>query len=717
LEVAHIRLQDEKRQLSAKVDDLTRQLNEMEEKVAGRQNEPNPHVDMKSSTNIAVSNAVPGSSLSTNIALSNAVPGSSLDPRDDLDQQLGLDAACQSTNTSELTRGVMYNETHWRPLNGDLAVDTMPAMPVMEGLCTKKVARIEAEIARRGPSFLSNSQRDTSHFYVGAWKDRTNRFYSGKTILIGETEWMPIAMAHRTDLNYEVRPSLDNGATTKSNQLEICLCEILSDGTTKVFAAQRGAGSTMIVTCEDAPELRCVLDHHKDEGPTPSKRLTSYTIDVTQILQSQTTGPLDSKDLWERWISKLDKLLKTNMFDYCMGSIIVLNSVCLGISSELSLPGGPGVPVILEHFENLFLTLYVIESAANLLARGKACFKDQWFLFDFSLVVIGAAYQWCIQYLIPEENGSVLEQVLVLRTLRLLRLLRAMRMLPMLKVVWRLTYGLLTSANTMLSTLALIILILYMFACLGLELITKRKEIRDNAELMVLVDLNFKNLYTTMVTLLQFVTLDSVAAIYGPFVQAEPWLLLYFFPIILVVSVALMNMVTAVLVEGALAQANSDRDARNRFLIKKVKQHTPMFKAIFAELDNDDSQSITVGELENLNIEDLPPLCQQAMENFKFENMVELFEMLDGDTSGSINEEEFVNGLVNLSLTDHQVPPEVIIILKLARTLTRRSNDLTSQLAEVRGDIHQLFLEMSKGFTAPHHRQECKSNTLEVLSI
>lgn len=35
--------------------------------------------------------------------------------------------------------------------------------------------------------------------------------------------------------------------------------------------------------------------------------------------------------------------------------------------------------------------------------------------------------------------------------------------------VWRLVYGLLTSHNAMFSTLALIVLTLYIFACLGVE--------------------------------------------------------------------------------------------------------------------------------------------------------------------------------------------------------------------------------------------------------
>merc|ERR1712008_184829 len=91
-------------------------------------------------------------------------------------------------------------------------------------------------------------------------------------------------------------------------------------------------------------------------------------------------------------------------------------------------------------------------------------------------------------------------------------------------------------------------------------------------------------------------------------------------------------------------------------------------------------------------------------ENFKFESMVELFEMLDGDASGMITEEEFVNGLLNLSLTKlHQVPPESFITLKLSRSLTRRASQTFTQLIEVRNDLQQLRAELAGSLAVQSH--------------
>jgi len=259
----------------------------------------------------------------------------------------------------------------------------------------------------------------------------------------------------------------------------------------------------------------------------------------------------------------------------------------------------------------------------------------------------------------------------------------------------------------MFSTLALIVLILYMFACLGLELITKNEAIRSHPELDDFVELNFSSLFVTMVTLLQFVTLDSINAVYGPLVRVYPALLLYFLPLLLIVSVSLMNMVTAVLVEGALSQANNDREARRHYVVKKVKEESPIYKALFRQLDTDNSQTISVGELEGVDLNDFPPIFKKALQDFKFESMIELFEVLDGDVSGSITEEEFVDGLLNLSLAEfNQVPPEVILILKLSRSLTRRIGDLSQQQVDMRGDLHQLYADLA------HHRVDNSRRSL-----
>jgi len=426
-----------------------------------------------------------------------------------------------------------------------------------------------------------------------------------------------------------------------------------------------------------------------------------FTEEERMMGSFQRAGSCDVSMLSRRQICvyRMRKLLQSRKFEYFMGIIIVLNSLCLGVQSELSLPNKKAseqVTTALEACENVFLSIYVIEAVITIVVRGMACLRDPWFIFDLALVIMGTLYQWCLQFIIDPERGDFLQQVLVLRTLRLLRLLRALRLLPMLRVVWRLSFGLLTSTNAMLSTFALIMLMLYMFGCLGLEIITKNDSIREIPELEELVKNNFASLFGTMITLMQFVTLDSVSSIYGPLVREFPGLLLYFLPVILVVSISLMNMVTAVLVEGALTQANNDRETQKYLAMRKITEARPIFQALFKQLDKDGDQTIELSELARLELADFPPLFRQVFQDFKFESIMELFEILDCDVSGKIMEDEFVDGFLNLSLAEfQQVPSELILILKLSRAMARKNFCVLQQIEGLKHEIKRLHADVT----------------------
>merc|ERR1719329_2065950 len=95
------------------------------------------------------------------------------------------------------------------------------------------------------------------------------------------------------------------------------------------------------------------------------------------------------------------------------------------------------------------------------------------------------------------------------------------------------------------------------------------------------MDYSFQSLPGVMLTLSQFVTLDSVAGIYTPLIEDKWWMIFYFLPLILIVPVALMNLVTAVLVEAAMAMATDDEEMAKQYRRAHLRQLAPEIRDAF----------------------------------------------------------------------------------------------------------------------------------------
>merc|ERR1719444_430560 len=166
-----------------------------------------------------------------------------------------------------------------------------------------------------------------------------------------------------------------------------------------------------------------------------------------------------------------------------------------------------------------------------------------------------------------------LKQILVLRMLRLLKLVRALRLLSNFRAFWKLTHSFMQCAPTMASALLIMVMTIYIFACVGVEFIAKGdwagEEVRE------LVQRNFSSLPVTMLSLVQFVTGDSISGLYHPLIVQKPALCIYFVALLMAVTLALMNLVTALLVEDVIASARMDEEMEAWFKKKQMKTLVP----------------------------------------------------------------------------------------------------------------------------------------------
>lgn len=367
----------------------------------------------------------------------------------------------------------------------------------------------------------------------------------------------------------------------------------------------------------------------------------------------------------KRWSKNVARLIVTNQFfDYALGLIILGNAMCLGIQSQLEFEGKPsGVIASMEHG---FLAVYTMELLLRYHGLGKRCLRDNWVRFDIALIALGMVALWIVEPVAKSQGTggqNFLSQLLVLRIMRLLRLIRALRMVPLFSTAWRLANGILNSSKTIFSVILLLGFALYVFALVGMDVIARNDGLLEDELTSEIVELNFGSISKVMLTLIQFVFADSVASIYTPLILNQPFLIFYFMPIMLIVSISLMNLTTAVIVEEALDSAHRDREAARMAIKKTIKSTAPLFRQLFNSLDKDKRGSITRQEITNIRLEDMP---EQVVEHISPESMEELAEILDADHSGYVTEDEFITGLIDICISE--VSKEQLLTLKLVKT-------------------------------------------------
>lgn len=100
---------------------------------------------------------------------------------------------------------------------------------------------------------------------------------------------------------------------------------------------------------------------------------------------------------------------------------------------------------------------------------------DLWFLIDLTLIFVGLLALVVIPMSASKMTGF--EKLLLVRGLRLLRLMRVLRMVHHFKIIWRLVSGFLTAWDTIFASAALILVTLFIFACIAIEFIAKDGEL------------------------------------------------------------------------------------------------------------------------------------------------------------------------------------------------------------------------------------------------
>eukprot|EP00927_Polykrikos_kofoidii_P075087 TRINITY_DN7113_c0_g2_i1.p1 TRINITY_DN7113_c0_g2~~TRINITY_DN7113_c0_g2_i1.p1 ORF type:complete len:629 (-),score=98.49 TRINITY_DN7113_c0_g2_i1:6-1892(-) len=365
---------------------------------------------------------------------------------------------------------------------------------------------------------------------------------------------------------------------------------------------------------------------------------------------------------WGRQLAK--KILRHAVFEQCMGLVILIDGAILGLEAHLSITDtvSPSVRSTLKYTTLVLRCLFMLELLFLFYAEKlDKIIYNTWNQFDILLVVF-SVFDTIIEFYASKEIAALT----VIRIVRIFRLTRAVRLFAHCRTLWLLASGLKCCLSTVLWTFVFIAVASYMFAIIGIETLPLRDKhglvleppILDalGDELGTLTNYQriaverFGSFPHSMLSLLQVLTHDSIAAFYIPMIMSVPtsrgvFNLVYFVSFILLVSIFIMNLVTAVMVESALQQAASDRATQRAREIVRKRALLPKLREMFWKLDEDGS-----GEVSMQEIHDAPQwLCDELKNMVHSEDLEEIFHLLDDDDSGNVQIDEFLQGIFKAS--------------------------------------------------------------------
>jgi voltage-gated sodium channel len=336
-------------------------------------------------------------------------------------------------------------------------------------------------------------------------------------------------------------------------------------------------------------------------------------------------------------------------FNALVGVLLILNAASIGIQTELCVKYETCAIFSFKVVENLFTIFFVIEIGIRMSVHKLGFFIDGWNVMDFVFVGFGLADSVLFELVFSGgeiEHEESFRKLTALRLLRLLRIVRVVRLLRIFKELWLLVNGFIQALRVLGWILILISMIIYcaaIFATLAVG-----EECEEYGDVFVRCEDFFGGVFKSMFTLFQMLTLESWAmSVARPVMTRQPAMAGFFVMFLFLTAYGVMNILIGVVCENTLAAAAQNEKKRSRLKNREVQRNFITLREVFLSGDSDGDGFITLEELEiclqrpdveeKLSSLDLPR--SQAHE---------LFSILDVDSSGQIDVEEFINGILKI---------------------------------------------------------------------
>jgi len=465
----------------------------------------------------------------------------------------------------------------------------------------------------------------------------------------------------------------------------------------------------------------------KAKQPMGSNSMKLSPFDFREKVRRElNAGPL-GEDRWYKRGGIWQHIAKHHRFEQMTLTVISTNALWIWVDTDLN-----HAEVLLDahwafqFMENFFCTYFLIEWIIRYQALGikKNGFKEKWFVFDTMLVTMTVLETWMFSFFIfiasAGSDSPLGGNTAILRMARLLRLSRMGRMARLIRAVPELAIlikGMMASVRSVLTTLLLLVVIMYIFGIAFAQL-----TVGTDAKKTELCD--WSTVTNSMYTLWLYgvLCLDYAQEISTELRDANYLLFIAYYVFVFLALFTVLNMLIGVLCEVVTAVASSEKEA---MMLNYCREK---LSGILQTLDTDMDGYVSKEEFGQLLTK--PEACNllrdlgiDVLGLLDFRDVIfdmdENAENTDSEGYRQLDFQEFLDLIIQLRGSNHATVKDILELRKVVNTTFTIVNDIAysmqksmQRLSAIEGGVGSA----GDVDVTPRTLDECRNYTNDCVS-
>lgn len=452
-------------------------------------------------------------------------------------------------------------------------------------------------------------------------------------------------------------------------------------------------------------------DRHRFEAAKAYAAMTTASEEV------RSTPARDGRGLCQQ---RLRTLVASTHFELFFSTAIVTNAVLIGVEVEYTSSNLVSeAPVAFRAIQHTYAMTFLLELLLRLAAERVHFFCSPNWAWNYLDVFIVLCSLWEVLMDIvlliagPDlERSSNMANIRILRIVRITRLIRITRisrLVRFIKALRTLVYSIMSTLKSLVWAVLLIGILIYVFGVFFTQVASEylineggRKLTEEPASCPTIATPNdvigryWGTLGRSMATLFKCISggvtwEDAVDPL-----DTLHWLVkAVFYVFISFAYFAVLNVVTGVFCQSAIESAQRDQDMVMQAIIANKKHHINKLRCLFREIDSDESNSITLAELEK-RMQDQNVQAYFTSLELDVDDAWSFFKLLDTDRGHSIEIEEFLMGCMRL-----RGPAKALDFAKLMHEHQMLTKNLTTFMVYV----ERQFQTLKRGSSLDRRRE------------